>query len=217
MAFQGEYQLVVLWVIIAALFDFSDGFSARILKAYSPMGKELDSLADMVSFGVAPSIAVFTLLTAKVGLISDNPLIQEYLPYMAFGLAVCSGLRLAKFNVDKRQSESFIGLNTPANALFWVSFCSGIMTDERITITAGLIYTIIVGIIVFSLLMVSEMPMFSFKIKSLKFRGNEYRYFLVLCSIVMIAFANILGIAGGVLLYIALSMVNNRKKVQPEH
>ena len=132
MAFEGAYLWVVVWVIIAAFFDFCDGFSARTLKAYSPMGKELDSLADMVSFGVAPSVLVFRLLSEKMIYLTANPMVQEYLPYLAFLLAVCSGLRLAKFNVDKRQSESFIGLNTPANALFWVSFCFGLMTDERV-------------------------------------------------------------------------------------
>jgi Phosphatidylserine synthase len=118
MAFQEEYTWVVVWVIIAALFDFSDGFAARLLKAYSPIGKELDSLADMVSFGLAPSIAAFRFLSDNTIRISQNLIIVEYLPYIAFLLAIFSALRLAKFNVDERQSESFIGLNTPANAMF---------------------------------------------------------------------------------------------------
>lgn len=211
-AFNGAYLWVVIWVIIAAFFDFCDGFSARTLKAYSPMGKELDSLADMVSFGVAPSVVVFHLLSEKIGYVSENPLIQEYLPYIAFLLAVCSGLRLAKFNVDKRQSDSFIGLNTPANALFWVSFCYGLMTDERVLFSPGLVYTVLVGIVVFSLLMVSEIPMFSFKIKSLKFRGNEHRYFMVLFMIGLIIFLGLFGISGGILLYIALSIIDSRNR-----
>ena len=211
MAFQGEYLWVVIWIIIAAVFDFSDGFAARMLKAYSPMGKELDSLSDMVSFGLAPSVTVFTMLTAKATYISHTPLVYEYIPYMAFLLAIFSALRLAKFNIDTRQSESFIGLNTPANALFWVSFCYGLMTDERIVFSSGLVYTILIGIIVFSLLMVSEIPMFSLKIKSLKFKGNEQRYFLVAFMIGLVAFFDLFGIAGGILLYIALSSIENRK------
>jgi CDP-diacylglycerol--serine O-phosphatidyltransferase len=205
MAFQGEFLWVVVWVIIAALFDFSDGFAARLLKAYSPIGKELDSLADAISFGLAPSVAVFRFLSENVITISQNPVIVEYLPYMAFLLAVFSALRLAKFNVDERQTESFIGLNTPANALFWVSFCYGLTYDAPI-LTPTLIYTFMVAIIVFSLLMVSEIPMFSLKVKSLKLKGNEYRYFLAVFIIGLTIWIGILGIAGGILLYIALSI-----------
>ncbi len=212
MAFQGEFLWVVVWVIIAALFDFSDGFAARLLKAYSPIGKELDSLADMVSFGLAPSVAVFSLLSANVYKISDNSLVVDYLPYIAFLLAVFSALRLAKFNVDERQTESFIGLNTPANALFWVSLCYG-LTYNIPFISVGLIYTLLVGIFVFSALMVSEIPMFSLKIKSLKLKGNEYRYFLAIFIIALVAYIGVLGIAGGILLYIALSIINSRKPV----
>lgn len=209
MAFNGEYYWVVVWVVIAALFDFSDGFAARLLKAYSPMGKELDSLADMVSFGLAPSLTVFTFLSQNISRITQEPLICDYLPYMAFLLAVFSGLRLAKFNIDERQSESFIGLNTPANALFWVSLCYG-LTHDALFISSGLVYTVIVGVIVFSFLMVSEIPMFSLKIKSLRFKGNEYRYFLFLFTLGMIIYLGILGITAGILLYIALSIIISR-------
>jgi CDP-diacylglycerol--serine O-phosphatidyltransferase len=206
MAFQGEYKLVVIWVIIAAFFDFADGFAARLLKAYSPMGKELDSLADCISFGFAPSVAVYYFLTENVFKISYNPIVVEYLPYLAFLLAIFSGLRLAKFNVDERQSESFIGLNTPANAMFWVSFCYGLTYTAPI-ITPALMYTFLVGILVFSLLMVSEIPMFSLKVKSIKLKGNEYRYFLVAFIIGMVAYVGIIGISAGILLYIALSII----------
>jgi len=211
MAFNGEYLWVVVWVVIAALFDFSDGFAARLLKAYSPMGKELDSLADMISFGLAPSLTVFTFLSQNVSRITLNPVVCEYLPYMAFLLAVFSGLRLAKFNIDERQTESFIGLNTPANGLFWVSLCYG-LAHNALFVNSGLVYTVIVGIIVFSFLMVSEIPMFSLKIKSLKFKGNEYRYFLLIFTLGMVIYLKILGIAAGILLYIALSIIISRNK-----
>lgn len=213
MAFQGEYLWVVVWVVIAALFDFSDGFAARLLKAYSPMGKELDSLADMVSFGFAPSAAVFTFLRSNIYIITDNPVVTEYLPYMAFLLAVFSALRLAKFNIDERQSESFIGLNTPANALFWISFCYGLVNTVP-SITPTLMYLVLIAILVFSSLMVSEISMFSLKIKSLKLKGNEYRYFLAVFIIGLVAYIGILGIAGGILLYIALSIINNRSHTE---
>lgn len=213
MAFHGQYLWVVVWVIIAALFDFFDGFAARLLKAYSPIGKELDSLADDISFGLAPSVAVFTFLRANIYKISDNTLVCEYLPYFAFMLAVFSALRLAKFNVDERQSEYFIGLNTPANAMFWVSFIYGLVYKVPY-ISSGLVYTVLVGILVFSILMVSEIPMFSLKIKSLRFKGNESRYFLAIFIIGLVAYIGIMGIAGGILLYIALSIINNRAKIE---
>jgi len=215
MAFSGEYLWVVVWVIIAAIFDFSDGFSARLLRAYSPMGKELDSLADMVSFGVAPSVTVYTFLCANLYKITNNAATIEYLPYIAFLLAVFSGLRLAKFNVDKRQTESFIGLNTPANALFWVSFCYG-LTHTVPSVSSTLIYIFLVAILVFSSLMISEIPMFSLKVKSLKFKGNEFRYFLLVFVIGLVTYIGILGIAGGILLYIALAIIDSRNSVPQE-
>lgn len=208
MAFQGAYLWVVFWVVIAALFDFTDGFAARLLKAYSPMGKELDSLADMVSFGVSPSVAVYSLLSANIGAIFDNDIIINYLPFIAFLLAIFSALRLAKFNIDERQSEAFIGLNTPANAMFWTSLCYSLSICIPI-FSSGIIYTIIVGVIVFSLLMVSEFPMFSFKIKSLKFKGNEYRYILFLFAIVALIIFKMTGISIIILFYIALSIIQN--------
>lgn len=217
-ALQGELSMlpwVLFWVIIAALFDFCDGFAARLLKAYSPIGKELDSLADCVSFGFAPSALVFRVLQTKVHLISDNQYVIEYLPYIAFLLAIFSALRLAKFNVDERQTESFIGLNTPANALFWVSFCVGLMErtmDGLMYFTPGLVYTLLVGIIVFSVLMVSELPMFSLKVKSLKLKDNIQRYFLAVFILVLIPLIGYLSISAGILLYIALSIGNMRFK-----
>lgn len=216
MAFHGEYGWVVFWVIIAAIFDFCDGFAARLLKAHSSIGKDLDSLADMISFGLVPGMILFRLLSDNVHIISDNELVREYLPYMAFVMTVFSALRLAKFNVDTRQTESFIGLNTPANTLFWVSFCYSLMTKSYIVLSSGIIYTVMVGIVAFSLLLVSEIPMFSLKIKSLKFKGNEYRYLLAAAIIVSVGLLDVLGISVGILLYIALSIALSKKKTESE-
>lgn len=215
-ALQGDISLLpwcLVWIIIAALFDFSDGFAARLLKAYSPMGKELDSLADCVSFGFAPSAVVFRVLQEKGHLVSSNELVLEYLPYVAFVIAIFSALRLAKFNIDERQTESFIGLNTPANAMFWASFCVGLITREQageFYISSGLIYTILIGIFVFSILLVSEIPMFSLKVKSLRLKGNMQRYFLGVFILALIPFIGVMSIAAGILLYIALSIGNAR-------
>lgn len=221
MAFNGNYLWVAIWVIIGAVFDFFDGFSARLLKAYSPMGKELDSLADMVSFGLAPALAVFHLLSDNNSL--GSPLfsfsdgsqfyIKELIPYVSFLLVIFSGLRLAKFNIDERQSTSFIGLPTPANALFWISLCLGVSHFDELT-QLFMFYPIIILIVVFSILMISEIPMFSLKISSLKFRGNELRYFLIVFMVIAVILWGVLGIAAGIILYILLSVISSRQPKQ---
>ena len=214
MAFNGEYLWVVVWIVIAALFDFSDGFAARLLKAHSPIGKDLDSLADMVSFGFVPGITVFAFLQQNMIRVTANETVGEFLPYLGFLLTIFSALRLAKFNIDKRQTESFIGLNTPANTLFWVCFIYG-MVNDLTYITTGHMYTILVGIIVFSILLISEIPMFSLKIKSLKWKNNESRYFLLLFGLALIViFRSPLAISGIILMYIALSLISNRTKIK---
>mgnify|MGYP000981582205 FL=1 len=126
MAFKNDFEGVVIWVAIAALFDFFDGMAARILKAYSPLGKELDSLADVVSFGVAPAAALYILMN-NYFLLNGLPLIvSHYAPYLAFLIPMFAAYRLAKFNIDERQTTSFFGLPTPANGLFWISYCYGL-------------------------------------------------------------------------------------------
>ncbi|MDU1905107.1 MAG: CDP-alcohol phosphatidyltransferase family protein [Dysgonomonas sp.] len=211
MAFEGNYLWVVIWVIIAAIFDFFDGFSARLLKAYSPIGKELDSLADMVSFGLAPALIVFRYL-------SDSPVLQgisvpyaQYIPYISFLLVIFSALRLAKFNIDERQTDSFIGLNTPANALFWISLCYGLNSSTFNISDTIIFYAVILLVITFSLLLVAEIPMFSLKIKSLKPKGNEYRYILAAFMIIAIVLWGPIGISAGIVLYILLSAISSKK------
>jgi CDP-diacylglycerol--serine O-phosphatidyltransferase len=193
LAFEGNYQGAFIVILLSAVFDFFDGFAARMLKAYSPMGKELDSLADMVSFGLAPGAIVFSLLTETKTC--------EWLPYLAFLIPIFSGLRLAKFNIDERQTSSFIGLPTPANAIFWggmaFSFSSFLVSNVWVLITLT---------VAFSYLLVAEIPMFALKIKSLKWKDNQIQYIFLLINIVLLvvfqlnAFAPIIG------LYILLSV-----------
>lgn len=209
MAFQGNFKAVVLWVAAAALFDFLDGMAARLLKTYSPIGKELDSLADVVSFGVAPATAVFILLR-------DYSLIPVYaeslhlwVPYMAFLIPVFSAYRLAKFNIDDTQTSSFIGLPTPANGLFWIGYCYGMtrMAAENeifLYLTLGLI-------ILMSLLMISKIPMFSLKIKKIAFKGNEKQILLIILMILFVAFMGISGVSWGIGAYILLSLTDRRR------
>mgnify|MGYP001789768834 CR=1 FL=1 len=124
-AFSGKIEISFTWIIIGAVFDFFDGMSARLLKVSSPIGKELDSLADDITFGVAPSTIIFSQLQLMSYPDFLEPL-RPYLPFVAYIMAAFSALRLAKFNLDERQALGFIGLPTPANALFWGSLLVGI-------------------------------------------------------------------------------------------
>lgn len=211
MAFHGNFREVVIWVIIAAIFDFLDGFAARLLKAYSPLGKELDSLADMVSFGVAPAIAVFILLQDSALLSLGTHQIVEFLPYLAFLIPVFSAYRLAKFNLDTRQTTSFIGLPTPANGLFWISYCYGM--NELFADKHYYIYLTLGLIIVLSLLMISEIPMFSLKIKKFSFKENAVQIALIAIMISLVITLGISGIAWGILAYIFLSFCTQKKGI----
>lgn len=208
MALKGDLPLATLWIILAAIFDFFDGFAARMLKAYSPIGKELDSLADVVSFGVAPGMIVYSLLQ-QACLSASMGCIGSYIPFLAFVIPALSGLRLAKFNIDERQTTSFIGLPVPAHALFWASLgysvAPFIPAHEYLFIGVTVVLSVLT-----SLLLVSEIPMFSLKIKFLKWKGNELRYILVTCAVLFFALFGVLGIAGTILLYILLSIFNRR-------
>lgn len=203
----------LLFVVLASIFDFLDGLSARLLKVKNIIGKDLDSLADCVSFGVVPSAVLFVFLQQNMNLVSENKLLETIVPYFAFLIAIFSALRLAKFNNDDRQTDSFMGLNTPANTLFWVSFCAGISTRDiggEIYMSQGIVYTILIGILVFSILLVSDIPMFSLKVKSLQLKGNIQRYILFLFLFGTFYFLDYLSIAGTILLYIAMSIGNTK-------
>lgn len=209
MAFEGNYFWVIFWLIIAAVVDFFDGFSARLLKAYSSIGKDLDSLADMVSFGLAPAVLVFRFLSDSYVLKTLTFPFAEYIPYLSFMLVIFSALRLAKFNNDERQTKSFIGLPTPPNALFWISLCYGLNINTIGMPVQVSFYLILVLIVVFSLLMVSEIPMFSLKVENFGIKGNELRYLLIVLMIIAVIFGGLLGIAAGIIIYVLMSIVSS--------
>lgn len=207
MAFEGNYLLVVAWVVIAAVCDFFDGFAARMLKAYSPIGKDLDSLADMISFGMAPALLVFRYLSDSQVMADMTFAFAEYIPYLSFMLVIFSALRLAKFNNDERQTTSFIGLPTPPNALFWISLCYGLSSNNVAIPGQVSFYGILVLIVIFSLLMTSEIPMFSLKVKNFGLRGNELRYLLIVLMVTAVVLGGLLGIAAGIIIYIIMSVL----------
>lgn len=174
-----QYLYAVLFIILGAVFDFFDGMSARVLGVSSPIGKELDSLADVVTFGVAPSAILFALFREVHYPELLQPL-QDFIPYTAFIMAGFSALRLAKFNLDTRQSTQFIGLPTPANALFWGSLVLGqhaFLTSERFNAVFLFLFMIL-----FCWLLVAEVPMIALKFKDLSWANNKWKYiFLIGC------------------------------------
>jgi CDP-diacylglycerol--serine O-phosphatidyltransferase len=217
LTFEGYITYAVYMIFIAAVFDFLDGMSARLLNAYSIVGKELDSLADVVSFGVAPSMIMFHMMKLSLfGTLHLPPLqvlsfSQVFFLMVPFIIAILSGVRLAKFNVDERQTENFIGLAVPANALFFVSlYLVSIISTNHILLdllSNKLVLSVI--IILFSLLLVSEFPMFSLKFKSLGFRGNQIRYIFIVLSVILLILLQTVALPLIILLYISLSAINN--------
>ena len=184
MAFKGDFHLAMAFIVLGAVFDFFDGMVARLLGVSGPLGVQMDSLADDVTFGLAPATIVFSFMQTKLlyPLYLSNVLCV--LPYVAFLIAVFSACRLAKFNIDTRQTSTFIGLPTPANALFWSSLIAG-GGDWLNSLNAGWLLLIML-IALFSYFLVSEIPMFSLKFKNFSWKSNRIRYVFLLCCLPML-------------------------------
>ena len=184
MAFRCNFELAMAFIVLGAVFDFFDGMVARLLRVSSPMGVQIDSLADDITFGIAPATIVFSYMQNRLLYPAYLEDIVWLLPYAAFLIAVFSAYRLAKFNIDTRQTNTFIGLPTPANALFWSSLITGggaWLND----LNAG--WVLLLGLIaLFSYFLVSEIPMFSLKFKNLSWRSNRIRYIFLLCCLPML-------------------------------
>lgn len=194
-AMQG-YEWAFLFIGLATVFDFCDGLSARLLHAYSALGKELDSLSDLVSFGVAPAALVFNLIQSQTG---------SWVAFLAFLIAVFGALRLAKFNIDDRQTTSFIGLPIPANAIFWIGVVAW-NVDFRYIGDAWMTALVVL----FPLLMVSSLPMFSLKVKTLSLRSNVRLYALLLGTAMLVAAMQLAGLLWAIVFYILLSATERR-------
>ena len=205
-AFWGNFDYAAFAVVAAAVFDFFDGFAARGLKAYSPMGKELDSLADDVSFGVAPSVAVYSYLDS-CSAVSE----YSFVPFLAFFIAVFSALRLAKFNIDERQTSSFIGLPTPANALFWM-FIISTLNHYGLKLGVSGVAVLLVVEALFCYLMVSPLPMFSLKFHDFSLSNNKLRYLFLAVSVVFIIIFRMASSPVIILFYIMLSVIDDVAK-----
>ncbi|MEQ9285654.1 MAG: CDP-diacylglycerol--serine O-phosphatidyltransferase [Cyclobacteriaceae bacterium] len=198
--FEGKLENVPYYVWLAGVVDFLDGFSARLTDTASSIGKDLDSLADLVSFGVVPSLLVYSLLKQY----SDH----ELLPYVSIFIAVCSALRLAKFNNDDRQSNVFYGLNTPANALFFTSIPLLISEGKFLPLLQNVTFLAVVTVL-FSLLLVSEIRFIAFKFKKFKWNGNEVKLLLMFSSLCLLVIFQFMAIPIIVVLYILVSLIQN--------
>lgn len=209
-AFAGNCEASFFFIVLGAVFDFFDGFAARLLHVSSPIGKELDSLADCITFGFAPATIVYHLLQGTAGTM------WPLLPYAAFLLAAFSALRLAKFNLDERQALGFIGLPTPACALFWASLCQTIEHSQEIhgwmASAPGYATAAILALLLLSCwILVSEIPMFALKFKTFGWKGNTLRYSFVLASAILLAFCGWGGFSAVIVLYVILSVLRNAK------
>ena len=202
-AFYGDQALAFLFIVLGAVFDVFDGMSARLLGVSSPIGKELDSLADVTTFGVAPSAMVFSLLYFHQAL-DKLGVWGEYLPFVAFVMAAFSALRLAKFNLDERQTTSFIGLPTPANALFWASLIVG--CERLLTTSLWSLVAVVVLVFVMSYMLIAELPMFALKFKHWGWKGNEVKYIFAISSLLLIILLGTSGFAAIIIWYILLSL-----------
>jgi len=198
--FHNNLVLAAYIIGLAAVFDFMDGAVARLLNMSSPMGKELDSLADMVSFGVVPGSVVFHLLEAST--------LSAY-SFVALTIPAFSAYRLAKFNVDERQNENFIGLPTPANCLIFVSLplITSFHGESMIASVIEIPEVLITLTLLLSLALVSELTLFSLKFKNLKFADNKLRFFFIGMAVLLLALLQFSAIPLIVLLYLILSIV----------
>ncbi len=211
--FTPGYDLVMAsyFIYLACVFDFLDGFVARLLNVTSPIGKELDSLADMVTFGILPGFVMAALLGMNLFNGSELLVPGTSIPffYLAFLIPVFSALRLAKFNIDTRQSDRFIGLPTPANALFIsaLPFLAG--SDQVIARWMTSPFVLLVLVPLLSFLLVAELPLIALKFKNFGWAGNKMRYLLIISAILLLLILKFVAIPIIIILYIILSIIEN--------
>ncbi len=213
---------------LALIFDFLDGLLARLLKVSSAIGKDLDSLADMITFGFVPGLMMYSLISNAVhnqpAYDTEHPgANNQWLPYIGFMITIFSAIRLARFNNDPRQHVTFIGMPTPANSILICSLPILIYSEFRrlqtldenqdtssiILSLSEQIPFLIIFTVISSLLLIAPIPLIALKFKKFAIRGNEMRYLLVICSVLMLIIFKVLGIPLIIVLYLLLSIINN--------
>ena len=210
--FRGELTIAASFMALGAFFDFFDGMAARALNVKSEMGKQMDSLADIVSFGVVPGFIMYQLLLTSPNLPQWSVLGFNIAPYLAFIIPVLSAFRLAKFNIDTRQTDSFIGVPTPANALLIGSLpfiINGVFSIQILQIHHY--YLLVVLSFVMAFLLVAELPLFALKFKGFSWRGNQLRFSFILLSILLLILLKVTAIPFIILIYIILSLIFRKK------
>ena len=200
LSFHGELVFTAYLIGLATIFDFMDGAAARLLNIYNPIGKQLDSLSDMVSFGLVPGSVVFHLL--------EESTLSQF-SFIALLIPIFSALRLAKFNVDENQNENFIGLPTPANCLVFVSIplITTFNSESTIAYLFEIPEILLIITILMSLALVSKINMFSLKFKNLKFQDNKFKFLLITISIILLTCLEFLAIPIIILLYLIISIL----------
>ena len=199
-----NFRLALILIVASAVCDFFDGFTARLLRQYSDIGVQLDSLADMVSFGVAPSAMMYLFASQTFTIFTLPDVVVNILVFVPFIMAAFSALRLAKFNIDDSQHDSFEGLPTPANAIFCASFVYAIVTDVK---AVELEWVALISIVM-SALLVSPIRMFSFKLKSLSWSANKLQYIFLLLSLVALLTLGLYSVPTIIVIYIVLSTIS---------
>ncbi|SEG46142.1 CDP-alcohol phosphatidyltransferase family protein [Flavobacterium urumqiense] len=203
-----DFEMAFYFVCLGIFLDFFDGFFARLFQVSSPLGLQLDSLADMVTSGVVPGFVMFFLLSSSQNELSANPII----PYLGFIVTLGSCYRLANFNIDTRQTDSFIGLPTPANALFILSLPLVLKySDSLFTLEILTNQFVLLAITVLSAYILNaEIPLFSLKLKKFNFKDNALQIVFLSLSLLLLVFFQYLGIPLLIILYVLLSVVSNK-------
>jgi CDP-diacylglycerol--serine O-phosphatidyltransferase len=207
-----KFEMAFFFVCLGIFLDFFDGFFARLFKVSGPLGLQLDSLADMVTSGVVPGYVMFKMMQSSSVYMSEGFL--QYFPYLGFIITLGSCMRLAKFNIDTRQTDSFIGLPTPANALFILSlplvleyyasdslFIIEIFTEKWVLLLISLFSAYILN---------AEIPLFSLKIKKFNFKDNALQIIFLAVSVLLLFFLQYLGVTLVIIFYVLLSVINNK-------
>ena len=212
LVFAGEanFEMAFFFVCLGIFFDFFDGFFARLFHVSSPLGLQLDSLADMVTSGVVPGFVLFKMLSNSVN--SDPSLM--YLPYLGFIITLGSCYRLANFNIDTRQTDSFIGLPTPANALFILSLPLLLKNSDSLIVLELLInpWVLLFISVLSAYILNAEIPLFALKIKKFNLKDNALQLFFLLISILLLAYLQFAGVALIIVFYVLLSIITNKFK-----
>jgi CDP-diacylglycerol--serine O-phosphatidyltransferase len=202
-----NFEMAFYFVCLGIFLDFFDGFFARLFKVSSPLGLQLDSLADMVTSGVVPGFVMFSMM-------SNNNDVGSWFPYLGFLITLGSCYRLANFNIDTRQTDSFIGLPTPANALFVLSLPLVLKYTDSLFVLELLVSPwVLLCISLFSAFILNaEIPLFSLKVKNFSLKGNALQVFFLVVSLLMLLFLQFAGIPLIILTYVLLSVINNKTK-----